>query len=212
MDGAPRGCGQDAPRAVRAVKLVIGLGNPGAAYAWTRHNLGFRVADTLARRWRWRWESAPAAWVAAGVRGGREIVLAKPRTYMNRAGVAARELCARYGVDPAALLVVYDDADLPLGVLRLRERGSAGGHRGVASIIEALGTEGFPRLRLGIRGERRQEVELSDYVLEPFPPEEEHVAGRLVELAAEAVETVLGEGFGAAMQRYSGRTVLDGES
>ena len=184
-------------------QIVLGLGNPGARYEATRHNLGFRVVEEVARRARAPFRRAPPlagqARVASIDGPAGAVVLAQPWTYMNRSGRAARALCEYYGTEAARLLVVYDDADLELGRLRLRPFGGAGGHNGMRSLIDVFGTEDFPRLRLGVRGQGRDEAELADYVLEPFAPEEEPVAARLAGLGADAVEAVLRDGLQAAM-------------
>jgi len=191
------------------LKIVLGLGNPGADYRSTRHNIGFRVLDRLAFRRRLEFHAGGelrryAWWVReAGDRPGP--VLAKPRTYMNRTGRAGAALCRTFEAAPGELLAVYDDADLELGKLRLRPRGGAGGHNGVRSLIQALGTEEFPRVRLGVRGEERGEAELADYVLSDFALAERELADALVELAADAVECVLEEGLETAMNRFNGR-------
>jgi PTH1 family peptidyl-tRNA hydrolase len=188
-------------------QIVLGLGNPGARYEATRHNLGFRVVEELARRTRTSFHRAlplaGKAWAAEidGPVGG--VVLAKPATYMNRSGRAALALCERYGAEAGAVLVVYDDADLELGRVRLRPFGGAGGHNGMRSLIDAFRTDAFPRLRLGVRGEGREEAELADYVLQPFEPDEEPVAAGLVVLGADAVEAVLRDGLEAAMNAYN---------
>jgi len=197
---------------VETLGIVLGLGNPGSTYARTRHNLGFRVVDRMA-------EQAGAtleidadlgrqAWSAeAAIEGGR-FILAKPRTFMNRSGRAGAALCRRYEVEPARVLVVYDDADLELGRLRIRPDGGPGGHNGVRSLIDSFGTRDFPRLRLGVRGEGRGEIDLADYVLGPFEPDEETVAEALVKLGAEAARSVLLEGVETTMNRFNGRTVV----
>jgi PTH1 family peptidyl-tRNA hydrolase len=131
---------------------------------------------------------------------------------MNRSGRAAVALCARYAVEPSRILLVYDDADLELGRIRLRLQGGAGGHNGVRSTINALRTEQIPRLRLGVRGAGRGEAELADYVLEPFEAAEEPVAAALVDLGVEAVEAVLEKGVEAAMNAYNGRSVSTSDS
>jgi PTH1 family peptidyl-tRNA hydrolase len=187
--------------------IVLGLGNPGTRYRETRHNLGFRVVDSLAARW-----GAPLAlrrelqsWVAEVERPGGPLLLAKPRTYMNRSGRAARALCEHFGIEPSRLLVIYDDADLDLGRLRLRPAGGRGGHRGLGSTIDALATERIPRLRLGVRGAGRGDEPLADYVLTPFDPEERPIASELVERAADVVEAVLEHGLEAAMNAHNRR-------
>lgn len=188
-------------------KIVLGLGNPGARYDATRHNLGFRVVDLLAERAGavcGTDEVLPGpAWTAEIGSAPTRIVLAKPRTYMNRSGLAAAALCSRYAADPGELLVVYDDADLELGRLHIRRSGRAAGHNGMRSLIQALGEEAVPRLRLGVRGSKREEQELADYVLAPFDPEELPVARELARRAADAVQAILDEGLTAAMNRYN---------
>jgi len=199
----------DRDRSVRSLKIVLGLGNPGERYSATRHNLGYRVLDGLARRGGARFRRAGlfdrSAWSTRIVRPSGPVVLAKPRTYMNRSGNAAVALCRRYGATPGEILVVYDDADLELGRLRIRPSGSAGGHNGLQSIVDALGSREIPRLRLGVRGERRGDRELSEYVLSEFGEEELPVADALVDLGIESVETILDEGLTSAMNRFNAR-------
>lgn len=191
--------------------VVLGLGNPGARYVPTRHNLGFRVIDRLVGQLGAsplvHGDLARRAWTAEGEVAAGKLVLAKPRTYMNHSGRAAVALCRHFAVPPAGLILVYDDADLKLGRMRIRGAGSAGGHRGVRSVIEALGSQDFPRLRLGVRGTRREEQELEDYVLAPFEPAEEPVAAALVELAATAIRAILELGLEPAMNRFNGARV-----
>jgi PTH1 family peptidyl-tRNA hydrolase len=193
------------------VRIVLGLGNPGPRYRETRHNLGVRVIERLAA------EAGAVLLDPGGPARLAEIpgpagplVLAQPRTFMNRSGRAACELCLRYGAAPSDFLVVLDDADLVLGRLRIRRSGSAGGHKGLASVIETLGSDAVPRVRLGVCGAGRGERELADYVLEPFDPEELEVAEALVGLAARAVEDVAAEGLTRAMNRYNARKTLAG--
>jgi PTH1 family peptidyl-tRNA hydrolase len=191
---------------VHASTVVLGLGNPGERYRRTRHNLGFRVVDRLAERSGARFtvdvdRRATAAEPTAG-----DVVLAKPRTYMNLSGRAAVALCGRYRVTAERLLVVYDDADLVLGRIRIRPRGGPGGHNGLRSLIDALRTDGFPRVRLGVLGRERESTELEQYVLEPFAPDEEPVVEGMVTRAAEAVELILEAGIEAAMNRCNTRT------
>jgi PTH1 family peptidyl-tRNA hydrolase len=201
---------------VESTRIVIGLGNPGSEYAATRHNVGFRVLDLLATRGGKRFEIGGGigrrAWVVEMTEyseGG--LVLAKPRTYMNRSGAAALALCRRYDVAPESLLVVFDDADLVLGRIRLRPEGGSGGHNGIRSMVDSLGTGTFPRIRLGVRGEERYGTDLADYVLEPFAPDEVPVADALIELGADAVEAAVSEGMERAMNLFNGRSVAPTE-
>ena len=195
------------------MKIVLGLGNPGDRYRLTRHNLGFRVVEHLAERRNGvlrRTESlGRVAWTAEITLAGGDAILAKPRTYMNRSGRAAVALLGQFDAAPEDLVVVYDDADLDLGRVRVRPAGSAGGHNGVRSLIDALRSEGFPRVRLGVRAEGRDDGELADYVLEEFEPDEIPVSDRLVEVGADAVEYVLNEGVEAAMNAYNGVSVAE---
>jgi len=184
------------------LRLIVGLGNPGRQYEQSRHNLGFRCVDELARRWGLAvTKRAFRALIASGYAAGQRVLLAKPQTYMNLSGESVGPLMRYYGLPPADLLVIYDDMDLPLGRIRIRERGSSGGHRGVASIIAALGTDGFPRLRLGI-GRPPGEVAVG-HVLGRFVGPEEQLAAETLRRAADAVETILAQGLSAAMNEYN---------
>lgn len=190
------------------MKLVLGLGNDGPEYRWTRHNAGFMVADEIARR-------CGAAFAARGDLGrvtysaettwdGERIVLAKPRTLMNRSGQAAAALSRKYGIEPADLIVVYDDADLAFGRVRVRPEGGTGGHNGLRSLVEVLGTGSFPRVKLGVLGEGRHSRDLADYVLDAFLPDERPVVLRMVELGADAAGAVLRDGVEAAQSAFNG--------
>jgi PTH1 family peptidyl-tRNA hydrolase len=186
--------------------LILGLGNPGEEYRGTRHNLGFRVVDALAAAYHGRWSKAPGPAVAVPVViSARSGVLAKPMTWMNRSGIAARGIAESLGGPAVAgILVVADELDLPLGRLRLRAGGGHGGHNGLRSVIAELGTNEFPRLKLGIgrpSGDVAEDV--VDHVLEAFLPEEREAADRLVERACACVETFVAEGITAAMSRFN---------
>ncbi|MCL6614927.1 MAG: aminoacyl-tRNA hydrolase [Firmicutes bacterium] len=182
--------------------LLVGLGNPGVRYAHTRHNAGFLIVDELARGLGGRFTSHPArALVARVALEGEEALLVKPQTYMNASGTAVAPLVHAYGVPFGRLLVILDDLDLPLGTLRFRRKGSAGGHRGLASIIASLGTEDFPRLRVGVG---RPRGEAAEYVLSPFTDEERGVFSATVERAVEGVHVFVREGLEAAMNRFNG--------
>jgi len=185
------------------MRLIVGLGNPGAEYAWTPHNLGFLALDRLAERIGARIERPEAkAFIGFGKLAGNDVLLAKPQTYMNASGMAVRELAARYEFDPQQTVVVVDEAALPWGMLRIRERGSAGGHNGLKSIIGALGTNEFIRVRLGIQPEHAV-GSLADYVTRPMRKAELEQAAAMVEEAADAVELILAEGVGRAMTRFN---------
>jgi PTH1 family peptidyl-tRNA hydrolase len=184
--------------------LVVGLGNPGEEYARTRHNIGFQCVKHLADRHGLQFTSKRAqARLAEGTIGGQRVVLARPFTFMNLSGRAVVGLRSWYKLDPAQeLLVIYDDLDLPFGKLRLRQRGSAGTHNGMKSIVGLLGTQDFPRLRVGI-GSPPPRWDTKSYVLGRFSKEEEEQLPALCDTVADAVEHVLREGFVAAMNRYN---------
>jgi len=181
------------------VKFVIGLGNPGSRYVHTRHNLGWRVLDALAAELPTEEQREMCEGLAA--RAGC-VTLFKPLTYMNESGRAVARLASDRGVGPQDMLVVLDDLNLPLGSVRLRAGGSAGGHRGLQSVIDALGTEQVPRLRLGI-GPLREGMSARQFVLSPFEETELESCNRMVERAVAAVLCWLAEGVEAAMSRYN---------
>ncbi len=182
-----------------AAFLVVGLGNPGREYQRTRHNVGFLAVDALARHWGLAFSRQRSrAEVAEGSVCGRPVILAKPQTYMNHSGDAVRPLLTRSNLTPSDLLVIYDEMDLPFGRLRLRERGSAGGHRGLQSIIDQLGTDAFARLRIGV-GRPPPGVDPIDYVLTRFTASEAAELPRIFERVIEGVEILLTRGLAAAM-------------
>ena len=183
------------------MKLVIGLGNPGRQYAGTRHNVGFDVLDLLAGRHRLEWESAPADALMARWRAASAL-LAKPLTFMNLSGHAIGELLRFYKIEAPDLFVIVDDANLELGRLRARPSGSAGGHNGLKSVISALGTEEFARLRVGVgRGDARRD--LADLVLAKFDPDERIEVAEAVGRAADAAELFVTEGMTPVMNRFN---------
>ncbi|NOZ55245.1 MAG: aminoacyl-tRNA hydrolase [Calditrichaeota bacterium] len=185
--------------------LVLGLGNPEPRYFWTRHNIGFRVADHLAKRLGVDFRDDRHAWVTPWIAvpdAETSICLAKPTTYMNRSGLAASYLLDKYDLEPDDLLVICDDVNLPFGRLRLRPKGSDGGHNGLASVIEWLGTQEFPRLRIGI-GANFGPGELVDYVLSDFTDEEEKLLPEIVQRAGDAVLMVAREGLEKAMSVFN---------
>jgi PTH1 family peptidyl-tRNA hydrolase len=186
------------------VRLIVGLGNPGKQYRETRHNVGFRVVDEIARRHGVRFETSPAEADMAKVRdlGEGGTLLAKPLTFMNLSGYAAGELLRYFKIEVADLLVVADDVNLPLGRLRARMRGSEGGHNGLRSIIEQLGTNEFARLRVGVgRGDTRRE--LADHVLAGFEAGEQDEIDRALARAADAGEMFAIDGIVKVMNTFN---------
>lgn len=182
------------------MKLVIGLGNPGKEYERTRHNIGFRVLDKLANKMGWKWNERRArAMLASGTIGGEKVILAKPITFMNRSGESVVELVRWYKVQPADILVVYDELDLPLGKIRLRPGGSAAGHNGLDNIIRHLHTNAFPRLRIGIGHPENSHVEGRDHVLGTPPIDERIMIDRAEDRAVEAIELAITQGIEVAM-------------
>ncbi len=183
--------------------LIAGLGNPGPKYTANRHNIGFRCLERLAAAHDLAFDRRQKrARVALGTIQGRRVVLAKPQTFMNESGRAVAPLAHFYKVPLERLLVVYDDLDLPLGTIRLRPEGGSGGHKGMRSIIEHLGSQEFPRLRIGI-GRPPGHMDPAAYVLQDFSTEEETLLDEVLERAVAAIETWLTEGIEAAMGRYS---------
>ena len=185
------------------MKAIVGLGNPGPRYKGTRHNVGFEVLDELAARRGIPFLSAPAEALVARIRTGDDtILLAKPLTFMNESGRAVGELTRYYKIDVADLLIVVDEIHLPLGKLRARARGSAGGHNGLKSVVAHVG-ETFSRLRLGVgRGDDRRD--LADHVLSKFDKDETAEVQRMIARAADAADTFITAGIAAVMNQYNG--------
>lgn len=183
--------------------MLVGLGNPGPRYRGTYHNIGFEVVDELARRHQVRFGTSPADALTARIRGpAGDVLLVKPLTFMNLSGRAVGELQRFYKIELADLLVILDDVNLPPGRLRLRGRGSAGGHNGLQSIIDSLGTDAFPRLRVGVgRGDPRRD--LASHVLAPVAPEEADRLREAARRAADAAETFVTAGLQEAMNRFN---------
>jgi PTH1 family peptidyl-tRNA hydrolase len=179
------------------------LGNPGREYAHTRHNVGFQIVTLLAEKHGLSFSRMQnQALVATGRIGAVRVVFAKPQTWMNDSGRAVGPLARFYKVEPARLLVVYDDLDIPAGTLRLRSEGGSGGHRGMRSIIERMGAQNFPRLRVGI-GRPPGRMNPVDYVLLPFARDEESLMDMTRSRAVEAIECFLAEGIVTAMNRFN---------
>ncbi len=186
--------------------LIAGLGNPGEEYAGTRHNIGFMLADRLAEKWgaQWKLERKFQARVARVDRDGRKIILCQPQTFMNESGEAVGALQRFYQLATAQLLVSVDDADLPLGQIRLRGEGSSGGHHGLESIERQLGGRGYPRQRLGIGRRESDGRQIANYVLGRFTAAERELVGKVLARAEEQVDCWLRAGIAEAMNRFNG--------
>lgn len=190
-------------------ELIVGLGNPEPKYDQTRHNIGFEAVDNLAGAWgiSWKENKRFQGLIAEGVSPyGNKISLLKPLTYMNRSGQAVRAVIDWYKIDPQSTFVIYDEMDLPLGRLRIRLSGSAGGHNGMKSIISHLNTQEFPRLRIGI-GKSDGKKQTVSHVLGKFAPEEKKVIQEILQLSTDAVEHSLKEGVEKAMSLYNNKQV-----
>jgi len=187
------------------MRLIVGLGNPGPEYAWTPHNLGFLGVDTIAERARIRVERPEAkSLVGLGQFAGQEIALAKPHTMMNLSGLAVWDLLERFECGPQDMVVLCDDVALPWGMLRVRERGSAGSHNGLKSIIGTIGSNEFARVRMGIQPDHPV-GDLAAYVLRPMRKGDLEIAAEMTEQAAEAVELIITRGIAQAMDRFNRR-------
>lgn len=193
-----------------AVELIVGLGNPGGGYAGHRHNVGYWVVNRLGKRLGIEiGKHSGTASVGEGTYNGHHLILAKPRTFMNTSGDAIRDLLRRYRVDPSRMLIVHDDLDMPVGKVRLRAKGSHGGNNGMKSIIARIGTQDFPRLKIGIGrptvgGEPSWDPEvIAGHVLAAPPPDERAKLDEAATRAGDAIIAVLDEGIEAAMNRFN---------
>lgn len=187
--------------------LIAGLGNPAKEYEKTRHNAGFDALDILADKHGISiTERKHKGLCGKGTVGGRKVLLVKPQTFMNLSGESIREAAAFYQVDPAHIIVIYDDISLEAGQLRIRAKGSAGGHNGIKNIIAQLGSQDFPRVKIGV-GAKPDRMDLAAYVLSRFSQTERGMMEEAFRDAADAVEMMLSEGIEAAMNRYNGRKV-----
>ncbi|MFQ5876875.1 MAG: aminoacyl-tRNA hydrolase [Acidobacteriota bacterium] len=194
------------------MRIVVGLGNPGARYRLTRHNVGLLVAEELVRRHgAGRGERRSRAAVDRIRVGGEDVLVARPSTFMNRSGAAVAELLESEGAEARDLLIVCDDLYLDFEMVRIRPRGSHGGHRGLGSIIERLGTDDFARLRVGV-GPAEPDIDQADFVLTPFPEEQRRRLPEVVGRAADCAETALLRGLERAMNRFNRRRIRDSEA
>lgn len=190
---------------MESLHLIVGLGNPGAEYVRTRHNAGFLVLEELASRWsvRWNFEKKFDACLAKSDRASQKVLLAEPQTFMNASGEAVGALLSFYRVPIPQLLVIVDDADLPFGEIRLKPKGSSGGHHGLESIEQHIGSREFARLRVGI-GRKDGRREITNHVLGKFGPDESKVLEKVLQRAADQAECWTTDGVEKAMNRFNG--------
>lgn len=185
--------------------IIVGLGNPTKEYEGTRHNMGFAAVDALADKIGISvTEKKHKALFGKGVIGGMKVILAKPQTFMNLSGESVRAMADYYKVSPEEIIVIFDDISLDMGQLRVRGKGSAGGHNGIKSIIAHLGTQEFARVRVGV-GDKPKNMDLADYVLGRLSKGEQEVMGDAVRAAADAAVTIIEDGVDTAMNRFNGK-------
>ena len=190
--------------AVNAPYLIVGLGNPGPRYAATRHNIGFMVVDEAAKRHNLRFSGKQGnAEIAKGEIAGQKVILAKPQTFMNNSGMAVRALASYYKVPNERLLIIYDEIALPLGTIRIREKGSSAGHNGVKSVVAHMSTENIPRIRVGVDRPSDPRHNQIDWVLGRFTKEEQPLAEETIRRATEAIESILTIGIERAMNTHN---------
>jgi peptidyl-tRNA hydrolase, PTH1 family len=194
------------------VKLIVGLGNPGVEYQLTPHNLGFLAIDRVATEYRIEVRNRQCrALTARAVIGSETVLLAKPETFMNLSGISVRELVSKHDVRPEEdLIVIQDELDFPLGTLRIHRKRSSAGHNGIESIINALGTQDFLRIRMGVAPDHKIEDGMS-YLLSPFRKAQLKVVDEMLEVAADAVKAVLADGAAAAMNRFNRKVEAEKE-
>ena len=184
--------------------LIVGLGNPGPRYASTRHNIGFMVVDEFARRHRLRFSTRQGnAEIAKGQVAGQKVILAKPQTFMNNSGMAVCALASFYKVPNERILIVYDEIALPLGTIRIREKGSSAGHNGVKSVVSHMGTENIPRMRMGVDRPADPRHDQIDWVLGRFAKEEQPLVEATIKRAVDAIESIFTIGIARAMNTYN---------
>lgn len=184
--------------------LIVGLGNPGSKYKNNRHNIGFRVIEAIAERFNIKIDTDKhKGLIGKGVINGEKVILAKPLTFMNLSGECVRSVADFYKIPAENVIVVFDDISLDVGKLRIRKKGSAGGHNGIKSIIAHLGSEAFPRLKFGV-GDKPKGMDLADYVLGNFSKEDEAILREAIVRACDGVVAMVTEGPDAAMNKYNG--------
>lgn len=183
--------------------IIVGLGNPTREYAATRHNIGFDAITRLSDDYNIPLDTKKhKAICGKGMIAGQKVILAQPQTFMNLSGESVRELMDFYKVSPDEVIIIYDDISLDVGKLRIRPKGSAGGHNGIKSIISHMGTQEFPRIRIGV-GDKPKDWDLADYVLGRFPKEEEETIREALKDASKACEVIITEGIEAAMNQFN---------
>ncbi len=183
--------------------IIVGLGNPTFQYAGTRHNVGFGAVDVLADMYRIAVNTKKfKGLIGKGIIEGEKVILVKPQTYMNLSGECVREVVDYYKVSPKELIVVFDDISLDVGQLRIRAKGSAGGHNGIKNIINCLGTQEFPRIKVGV-GDKPRNMDLADYVLGVFDRQDMEIIRESLEAAGKAAVSIITEGIDAAMNKYN---------
>ena len=186
--------------------MIVGLGNPGKEYDRTRHNVGFRVTDLLAEELSTKIDRLKFRALTRQIsRGGRKLLLVQPQTYMNLSGAAVSALATYYKIKPEHILVVFDDISLPVGRIRIRRDGSAGGHNGIKSIIQSLGTDQFPRVKVGVGEKPHPDYDLADWVLSKFSAQEEKALAPALKNAMEATLAVVEQGIDKASSTYNGK-------
>ena len=188
------------------MKIVVGLGNPGVKYEFTRHNIGFRIIDNLAQDIGIEFKKVKSYYslISRGMINNYKVILVKPQTFMNLSGRAVNKIVSYYKIPFQDLLIVYDDLNLELGQIRIRKRGSSGGHKGMESIIQYLNSEDIPRLRVGIGSPLvNSDLNCISYVLSVFEAEEREKTKGIIKLSTEAIKTIIKDGFWEAMRRYN---------
>ena len=184
--------------------LLVGLGNPGSKYESTRHNMGFLAVDGLARRKGFRFNKLRfRAWTAEWMVNGEKVLVMKPQTYMNLSGEAVGEAARFYKIPSDHVLVIYDDVSLPLGKLRIRDKGSAGGHNGIKNIIAHLGTDVFPRVKVGVGAPSHPDYDMVDWVIGSFSAQEKKIVDEALDRALDAAECIISRGVTEAQNRFN---------